>query len=128
MTTVEQINAANASFCKLFELQDADAIARLYTSDAQIFPAHCEPLFGQAAIRDFWAGVMQAISFMTLESAQVDQQGNTAIETGSYALLGPDGLADRGKYVVVWKHENGEWKIQWDIWNTSVPATVAVAA
>ena len=32
-------------------------------------------------------------------------------------------VADRGKYIVIWKNEGGSWKLHKDIFNTSQPAT-----
>jgi ketosteroid isomerase-like protein len=29
---------------------------------------------------------------------------------------------DRGKYITVWKKQQGQWKLHRDIWNTSMPA------
>jgi hypothetical protein len=34
-------------------------------------------------------------------------------------------VIDKGKYVEIWKKENGEWKIYADIWNTSLPPAPA---
>jgi len=31
-------------------------------------------------------------------------------------------VADRAKYVVVWKKVGGQWLLHRDIWNTSQPA------
>lgn len=31
-------------------------------------------------------------------------------------------VADRGKYIVVWKRVGGKWLLHRDIWNTSMPA------
>ncbi len=28
---------------------------------------------------------------------------------------------DKGKYIVVWKKENGDWKVWRDIWNSDNP-------
>ena len=33
-------------------------------------------------------------------------------------LVGRDGKITEGRYVVVWKRTNGEWKLHRDIWNT----------
>jgi ketosteroid isomerase-like protein len=30
--------------------------------------------------------------------------------------------ADRGKYIVVWKRDGGQWRLHRDSWNTSMPA------
>jgi ketosteroid isomerase-like protein len=45
------------------------------------------------------------------------------VETGQYEIYGDKSqLIDKGKYVVIWKNENCEWKIYRDIYNTSSPA------
>ena len=53
------------------------------------------------------------------------KQGTAGLlaETGTYEMYGDNNKTlDKGKYVVVWKQENGQWKIYRDIWNTSMPA------
>jgi hypothetical protein len=30
-------------------------------------------------------------------------------------------VLDKGKYIVIWKKEDGTWKLHRDIWTTSVP-------
>ena len=58
-----------------------------------------------------------------LESVELDGQGDTAIEVGRYRLGSESGqVLDEGKYVVIWKQVDGQWKLHRDIWNTSVPA------
>jgi hypothetical protein len=42
---------------------------------------------------------------------------------GQYTLRGAGGagdLIDRGKYIVIWKLIQGEWKLHRDIWNSSL--------
>jgi hypothetical protein len=41
---------------------------------------------------------------------------------GFYTMFGPEGkMMDTGKYVVIWKREEGQWKYNRDIANTSMP-------
>ena len=59
-----------------------------------------------------------------LETIDLEEHGDTAIETGHYVLKADGGVvADHGKYIVVWKNEGGTWKLHKDIWNTNQPAT-----
>ncbi len=38
-------------------------------------------------------------------------------------MFGADNKSlDKGKYVVVWKKQNGNWKMYRDIWNSNMPA------
>jgi len=64
------------------------------------------------------------ITAATLETVEVEGHGQTAIEVGRYRLLAAgDAVADQGKYIVVWKNDNGTWKLHRDIWTTSQPGT-----
>jgi ketosteroid isomerase-like protein len=47
----------------------------------------------------------------------------THIEVSKYTLQGEgDQVLDTGKYVVIWKQEDGQWKLHCDIFNSSMPA------
>lgn len=77
---------------------------------------------GKQAIEAFWQGVMDmGIKNAKLDIVEVEQHGDTAIEMGQYTLSSADDqVMDTGKYVVIWKHEDGTWKLQRDIWNSSL--------
>jgi len=60
---------------------------------------------------------------------EVEDHGDTAIEVGKYTLKGEEGqVLDTGKYTVIWKQEEGQWKLHRDIFNSSVPAASLVRA
>lgn len=103
---------------------DGAAIAAVYSEDATVMPPGSEPVEGRVAIQTFWQGAIDEIPGTTeeLETAHVQVIGDKAIEVGSYKNTGPDGEhLDHGKYVVVWKKVDGEWKIDRDIFNSSMP-------
>ena len=61
---------------------------------------------------------------LELATVELDVLGDTANEVGTYHMLAEGGVtADRGKYVVVWKKEDGEWRLHRDIIATSVPSS-----
>ncbi len=61
----------------------------------------------------------------SLTTVDVQQAGDIAFEVGTYEMKGGDGkVLDRGKYLVVWKRENTEWKLYRDIWNSSEVAPI----
>jgi ketosteroid isomerase-like protein len=78
---------------------------------------------GTAAIRTFWQNVIDTgLKSASLETIKLEAHGDTAIEIGRYRLLtAGDAVADQGKYIVVWKHDAGTWKLHRDIWTTSQP-------
>lgn len=121
--TREGIETANARFVAAFRDGDAATVAACYTSDAQLLPANSEPITGTQAIQGFWQSVMKmGIAGARLETVEVEDAGDLAVEIGRYVLSGADGGAlDNGKYVVVWHRDGGAWKLHRDIWTTSRP-------
>ena len=119
-----EIESVNRDFMAAFRRGDAAAIAGLYTTGGQLFPAHADVVGGRDAIRTFWEGALDSgLAEATLETVEVDGHGDTAIEVGRYALRAAGGaVADAGKYLVVWKREAGAWRLHRDIWTTSQPA------
>jgi ketosteroid isomerase-like protein len=121
------IEEANAAFSALLAKGDAAGLAAMYAADAQAFPPNSDVVTGTAAIQKLWQGVLDAgIKAAKLTTVDVTAAGDLAAETGTYEMSSADGtVADRGKYVVVWKRVGGRWKILRDIWNTSVAAPAA---
>lgn len=118
------IEAANRQFMEAFGRGDASGVARLYTSSAQLLPAHGDFVVGTPAIQRFWQGAMDmGLKEAILETAELEAHGDTAHEVGRYTLKAAGGReADAGKYLVIWKLEGGTWKLHRDIWTTSRPA------
>jgi ketosteroid isomerase-like protein len=115
------IETANHRFMEAFERSDAASVAQLYTSTAQLLPAHSDFVAGPTAIQRFWQGAMDmGIKEAVLETLEIEAHGDMAYEVGRYALKAAGGqVADAGKYLVIWKHEGGSWKLHRDIWTTS---------
>ena len=44
------------------------------------------------------------------------------VERGQYEVGDSIHVLDKGKYIVVWKQEDGTWKIYRSIWNSDMPA------
>jgi len=111
----------NQRFITSFAAQDAAALVALYTDDAQLLPPHSDVIEGADNITAFWQGAFETgLAGAGLETLEVDNEGDTAIEVGHYTLTARDGaVADEGKYVVVWKRIEDRWYIHRDIWNTS---------
>ena len=120
----KEIAKANEGFMTAFNNQDANALAANYTSDGKLYPSNSDVIEGMEGIAGFWSAIMSAgIKKAKLETVSATAYGNTAIEEGRYQLfIEGDQQADQGKYIVIWKKQNGQWKLYQDIWNTSVVA------
>ena len=111
-------------FMKAFKMGDAAALVGCYTEDGQLLPPNGDFVTGREAIQGFWQMVMDmGIKAAKLENVEVWGIGGMAYEVGKYMLfVEGDEMADQGKYVVIWKQVDGEWRLYRDIWNSSMPA------
>ena len=118
----EAIATADENFMAAFNRGDAAGLADFYTENGQLLPTGSDFVTGKAAIQTFWQGAMDmGIKTARLETVEAEGHGDTAIEIGKYTLSGEAGnVLDRGKYVVIWKQEGGQWKLHRDIWNSSL--------
>ena len=71
-------------------------------------------------------GVMGAMIKTVSQNDITDYKVNTTnvyggpeyvIEEGNYEIDGKGTTLEKGKYIVIWKEENGRWKIYRSIWN-----------
>ena len=118
------IVAANENFMANFKEGNTAGLAALYTENGQILPPNSDFIAGKQAIQPFWQAVFDmGIKEAKLETVEVEGHGDTAIEVGKYTLQGEEGQElDKGKYIVIWKQEEGQWKLHRDIFNSSLLA------
>ena len=121
----DMIAAADEKFMNAFNKGDAASIAALYTENGQLLPPNSDIITDKQAIQAFWQGAMDiGIKSAQLKIVEVESQGEVAIEVGHFVLQGGEGqVLDQGKYIVIWKQEDGAWKLWRDIWNSSMPAS-----
>ncbi len=107
---------------------DTLAIANFFAENGYFMPPNAPRVDGRGAIRGAWAGMLQlpnvSLTFAPTEIV-IAEAGDMAYDIGTYnfGLDGPDGrIEDKGKYVVVWRKVNGEWKVVADIFNSDNPA------
>jgi uncharacterized protein (TIGR02246 family) len=99
-------------------------MAALYTESGQLLPPNSDFVTGRDAIHGFWQALFDmGVGEVKLETVEVESHGDTAIEVGKYSIYDAGGQEiDAGKYVVIWKREDGQWKLHRDIFNSSRPA------
>lgn len=119
-----EVRIANDKFQSAFKQGDSAAISKLYTEDGLVLAPGSDFIKGPQAIQNFWQGAMDlGIKEARLDSIEVEQHNDTAIELGNYGLNAADGQQlDKGKYIVIWKFSDNQWKIFKDIWNSNTPS------
>jgi uncharacterized protein (TIGR02246 family) len=120
----KEIEAANAAFETAFGRGDAGGVAALYSELGQLYPPNEKIVEGRGAIERYWKAAMAAgIQRLQLKTSEVEGLGDTAVETGTFTLTAKDGgTLDQGKYIVIWKRVDGQWRLHRDCWNSSQPA------
>jgi uncharacterized protein (TIGR02246 family) len=119
----DAIVAANEQFMARFRQRDAAGMAALYTEDGQVMPPNADFVTGREGIQAFWQALMDmGIQEALIETGEVEDHGDTLVEVSTFTLQGEAGAElDRGKYIVIWKRVDGEWKLHRDIFNSSMP-------
>src|SRR5271156_4539590 len=117
------IEAANVQFSAAVAKGDGAALAALYSTDGQVMPTGSAPIRGTEAIQKFWQGALDSgVGAVGLKTLEVFGHGPTATEVGEYELRDKSGKTlDHGKYIVVWQHADGQWKLLRDMFATNVP-------
>lgn len=102
---------------------DSVALASHYASNAVVMPPNSDVVTGNN-IMGLWAGVLRmGVKDFKLTITDITGSGDMYAETGTYEVFVADNKSvDKGKYVAVWKKENGNWKMYRDIWNSNMPA------
>lgn len=113
------IKNRNQEFMLRYNSGNAEGVSRLFTVDGEVFPPNADSVTGRDAIKKYWQAVMEmGIEKIQLNTAEVEQYGNTAIEVGNAILMNEnEDILGRSKYIVIWKLKGGEWKLQRDIFN-----------
>ncbi len=117
----EDIQATNRVFeGEVIGRRDFGALERVYTRNARLLPPGAPTVTGRDAIADFWRGAVASMNVQSLRlhTLSLDVFGDQAQEVGRAELAVEGGGAPMAlKYVVLWKREDGGWRMDVDIWN-----------
>src|SRR5687768_4367957 len=110
------IRDLDAQWLRAVEAKDTAAISRLYATDGLYMAPNMQALGGRAGAQKGW-GTMFAIpgSALTFGPSKVvvAQAGDVAYDIGTYTFSmdgrGGRRVEEKGKYLVVWKKEDGGW-------------------
>lgn len=109
------IDSLDKQFSKHYYNCDSIALYAMYTKDASFGAAKGQEILQVLGrnIRSSMKNNTRTIIF-TITSLSVDSE--FIIEVGKYETKDDQGNSKgKGKYLVVWKQENGEWKLYRDI-------------
>lgn len=122
------IEALDKKYDEAFNKGDAGALASLHLDDAQILAPDAETVKGRPAIEQFWKAEIKSATTLGAKNAskpiEIEEHGGVAHETGSWVSIKAGGsIIEEGKYLVLWKKHDGQWKIFRETWNVKRAAT-----
>ena len=118
------IEAANAEFAAMVSQGDSVGLANIYTTDGKLMGANMPVAAGRSNIQSAFSGMFNAMGKMGIKLTTIEVWGdeNAVTEEGTFSMSDKDGKEiDKGKYLVVWKMEDGKWKLFRDCWNSDLP-------
>ena len=117
------IDEKTNKFTQAHITKDTVFLNHIFTKDGKAYPPNSVVVTGRAAIsavNSEW--VNYGIKEFSEESTSFYGNEDYLIDEGKYYLrYGENDIIDKGKYINIWKKENGDWKIYSNIWNTSLP-------
>ena len=83
---------------------------------------------GRDDIKHFFSQVMaNDVRKYDLETKNIWGDSSILVEEGVYKLTGKEKKeVGKGKYIVLWKQESGNWKMFRDIWARDFPSTALI--
>ncbi|MAX70942.1 MAG: DUF4440 domain-containing protein [Flavobacteriaceae bacterium] len=119
---IEKIVENIESFSKYYTSGDYDALANAYCKEATILPPGADIIKGREAIKKRWilpSGVN--VPYHKITPIEIKIIDNYAYDIGYYEgktiRKDKSEVSWKGKYLIVWKKEDGDWKIYSDAWN-----------
>ena len=117
------IAASNKVYGECFSTGDSTKFVNCYTADGCIYPPNTPRMCGPQTITAFFNGAYKmGIRNLKLTTDEVVGNETYVSEVGKYELMGDKNMSmDKGKFIVIWKNDNGKWKMYRDVWNSDMP-------
>lgn len=112
---------STTDFIEALAKGDAKSAANSYTKDAVFMPNNSPAVIGRDNIELTVAGLIKAgFTKLNVESTWTDGSGDYLLDTEKWTMSnGKDTMI--GKSLVIWKKEDGIWKMYKDMINTDTP-------
>ena len=118
----KEIEEANRDFMDLVAKGDSVGLANAYTTDAKFMSAGAPAVVGRANIQKAMSGIVKSgTTKVDLRLKEVFGTEDLIAEEGELTLFVKNDAVAEEKYIVLWKKEDGKWKLFRDIFNSNLP-------
>lgn len=113
----------NETYTQRFTTKDSLFFVDRYCKDAQVLSPNMPLVASRDSIVKFFQGGGSGTDVkMELPIGNVYGDEDLVVEEGTYNFPdGKGGSFDKGKFIALWKQEDGKWKLYREIWNTDMP-------
>ena len=122
------IQQSNIRFMNAFKENDSVEVANCFMKNGVIMMDGSPSIEGREAITHFFSQVMaNGVKKYELETKNIWGDSSILVEEGIYKLTDKEKKEmGKGKYIVLWKQESGNWKMFRDIWARDSPSTALI--
>lgn len=115
----------NETYTQRFTTKDSLFFSERYCKDAQVLSPNMPTVISRDSIIKFFQGDGSGTDVkMELPIGNVYGDETLVVEEGTYNFPdGKGGSYDKGKFIALWKQEDGKWKLFREIWNTDLPVS-----
>ena len=116
----KEIGDVNQKFMDFVAKGDTVGIANLYTADAKLMFAGAPSVDGKANIQSAFAGIIKSgVTRVDLKTVDVYGTEELLAEEGKVTVFVKDKAVAEEKSIILWKKEDGKWKLFRDIANSN---------
>lgn len=119
------IMQSNQNLMKAFQAGDSAGVANCFTTDAKLMCSNRPSIAGKENISHYFSNMMKnGIAAIDLKTIKISGDSSILAEEGTYLFYGSKKKQiDKGKYIVLWKMEAGNWKMHRDMWTSDLPSS-----
>lgn len=119
----KEIESANQEISQLMIKGDSVGLASAYSTDGAVMLNNMPSVKGKENLTKVWGSFMNAgLGGIDLTTLEIWGDENFITEEGVFTTKSKEGAQlDKGKYIVVWKKEDGKWKLHRDLSNSDLP-------
>lgn len=116
------ITQSNRRYMKAFKAADSVEVSNSFSKEAKLMIADTPAIEGRDEIMEYFASIMRkGIRSFDLKSKNIWGDSSILAEEGTYEMSDSnDRTVDKGKYIVLWKPEGGNWKMYRDTYTSDL--------
>ncbi|MEO6948977.1 MAG: nuclear transport factor 2 family protein [Ginsengibacter sp.] len=107
------IKQSNQRYMKAFKTSDSVEVSNCFSKEGRLMIADTPAIEGRDDIMEYFASLMRnGIKGFELKSEKIWGDSSILAEVGTYEMVDSNrNKVDKGKYIVLWKPESGNWKM-----------------